>query len=182
MLIIYEKKEIYFGTLHLGLDYISLSNSLFSSSDTRLSPPRWRNHERTCAKRRGGRHCRMLVFTLQIYTIIFSTKFEPFELDREQKMVWIMFCWLPCFVFIKANSMETYHSHAALVFMEQGLRAISGSLESVVSYNIVFQPSCWTTLTWPILLNPGMHWQCLCPVCTILKKTKKKNKKKTLHV
>lgn len=27
----------------------------------------------------------MFVFTLQIYTIIFSTKFEPFELEREQK-------------------------------------------------------------------------------------------------
>lgn len=42
---------------------------------------------RSHAKHRGGRHSRMFVFTLQIYTIIFSTKFEPFELDREQKMV-----------------------------------------------------------------------------------------------
>lgn len=92
----------------------------------------WRNCVLTCAKHRGGRHCRMFVFTLQIYTIIFSTKFEPFELDREQKMVWIMFYWLQCFVSIKANSMDTYHSHAVLVFMKQGLWAGSGSqLESI---------------------------------------------------
>lgn len=97
------------------------------------SPP-WRNHELTCAKHRGGRHCRMFVFTLQIYTIIFSTKFEPFELDHEQKTVWIMFYWLQCFVSIKANSMDTYHSHAALVFMKQGLQAGAGSQpESIVT-------------------------------------------------
>ena len=94
----------------------------------------WRNCVLTCAKHRGGRHCRMFVFTLQIYTIIFSTKFEPFELDREQKMVWIMFYWLQCFVSIKAN---TYHGHipftcSAGVYETRPMSYSSGSqLESI---------------------------------------------------
>lgn len=100
----------------------------------------------------------MFVFTLQIYTIIFSTKFEPFELDREQKMVWIMFYWLQCFVSIKANSMDTYHSHAMLVFMKQGLWASKGSqFEHTVptllpNKNIKLGRFCQTL--------EYIHWQC----------------------
>lgn len=63
----------------------------------------WKSHVTTCAKHRGRRLCWMFVFTLQIYTIIFSTKFEPFELACEQKMVWILFYWLQMFCFHKSK-------------------------------------------------------------------------------
>lgn len=73
-------------------------SSFFSSSATLLILPEkamWSHVPNT----RGGRHCWMFVFTLHMYTLIFSTKFEPFE----QKMVWIMFYWLQMFCFHKSK-------------------------------------------------------------------------------
>lgn len=137
---------------------LCLFSQPFYSSSAIQRPPR-RNHELTCANYKGGRHCRMFVFTLQIYTIIFSTKFEPFELDREQKMVWIMFYWLQCFVFIKSNRMDTYHSHAVLVFMIQGLWAVQSTWVHCYSHiTYCSNPIAKQEYkTWTILQNHGIH-------------------------